>query len=62
MSHQAVDLHNPIMAVLITPFGVRMEGSVWDSWITVDSAQYGDILGSVWQVGVRGKGELKFFQ
>ena len=43
----------------MTPYGVRMGEKEWQISRVIDSAQYGDVVGSLWQVGVIGSSHLK---
>ena len=42
------------VAILMAPLGVEMKAKIWDVYAQADGAQYGDILGSIWQVGIMG--------
>ena len=43
----------------MAPYGVEMEDDDWKILRVVDSAQYGDVMGSLWHVGVIGSSRLK---
>ena len=58
---QAYRLHRPKYAVLSTPLGVDMSDGQYDCMRRIDSTMYGEILGSIWKVGVLGKDALEMF-
>ena len=51
---EEVKRRNPKYAVLIAPFGVDMNCDRWDLYKVADSTRYGDIMSSLWQVGILG--------
>lgn len=60
-SRQAQRMCKTKYAVLTTPLGVDMSDCTWGCVQLVGIALFGDILGSVWQVGVIGISTLRMF-
>ena len=44
----------PKYSVLMAPMGVDMSAGEWDLFMTIDSTLFGDLMGSVWQIGMYG--------
>lgn len=55
-------IYKPETAVLITPIGVGMGDGEWDAAQMIDSAKFGDVLGSVWKIGAKGRDDLQVFR
>lgn len=51
---EASSQYKPDREVLMVPYGVDMSDHEWQVVGIVDSAKYGDVLGSLWQIGVMG--------
>ena len=52
----------PIVAVLVTPVGVELDMEMWNETGIVDSTQYGDVMGSLWQISVVGNFPLRMIK
>ena len=49
----AIDTYHPRIAVIMVPLGLELDGSVWDHVYFADSAQHGEVLAGVWQIGMQ---------
>ena len=56
---QVATLYKPKVAVLMTPVGVEVDIERWGQFGLVDSARFGDVLGSMRQIGIIGLPTLK---
>lgn len=54
MPRQSYRMYPPKYDALITPLGVDMADCNWDCMQMVESTVFGDVLGSIWQIGVCG--------
>ena len=51
---ELVKIYKPQKAVLIAPYGVGVGDCAWDVFGIADSTRYGDVMGSLWKIGVIG--------
>ena len=56
---EAAKRYKPKMAVLMAPYGLGKKGDDRQTLRVVDSTRYGDVMGSLWKVGVIGSFHLK---
>ena len=48
-----VQTYQPRIAVIMVPLGLELGGKTWGHIYIVDSAQHGDVLAGVWQIGMK---------
>ena len=51
----------PQRAVLVSPLGIAMSMAIWCAYGVVGSTMHGDVMGSLWQIGVIGTAEIQMF-
>ena len=48
-----VQTYQPRIAVIMGPAGLELDGTNWDHVYIADSAQHGDVMAGVWQIGMK---------
>ena len=49
----AIETYQPRIAVIMVPLGIELDGDAWGRVHIADSAQHGDVLAGIWQIGLK---------